>query len=90
MAGMSGPRDGRWVGRGVPRRTIAAAAFKARCLALLDEVSETHETVVVTKRGRPVAHLVAADAPGRRPLRGSARTMGDIVSPLGVKWDAER
>jgi prevent-host-death family protein len=72
------------------RRTIPAAAFKARCLALLDEVGETHETVIVTKRGRPVARLVAADVPERRPLRGSVRYSGDLVAPTGGKWDAER
>lgn len=72
------------------RRTIGAAEFKARCLALLDEVRETRETVVVTKRGRPVARLVPSEGPGRKPLRGSVRVRGDIVAPLGQKWDAER
>jgi len=39
-------------------RSIAASQFKARCLALLDEVAETKETLVVTKRGKPVAQVV--------------------------------
>jgi prevent-host-death family protein len=66
------------------RRTITAAAFKARCLALLDEVARTRETLVVTKRGRPVARLTA------RPLRDSVRWRGDLTAPLGDAWNAQR
>jgi prevent-host-death family protein len=71
------------------RRTIAAAEFKAQCLALLDEVSATKETVVVTKRGKPVAKVVAVEEGAEpRPLRGSVRYRGDIVAPIGKPWDA--
>ena len=45
------------------KREIPASEFKAKCLALLDEVAETKETLVVTKRGKPVAHVVPADEP---------------------------
>ncbi len=34
----------------------AAARFKERCLALLDEVDP--EGIVITKRGKPVAKLI--------------------------------
>ena len=51
------------------RREIPASEFKARCLALLDEVAETKKTLVITKRGRPVARVVPADEP--RNLLGS-------------------
>ncbi len=73
------------------RRTISAAEFKAHCLALLDEVSATRETLVVTKRGRPVAKLVAVEDHARpRTLLGSVRTRGDIVAPIEEPWDALR
>jgi prevent-host-death family protein len=39
-------------------RKIAAAAFKTNCLAVMDEVQAKHETVVITKHGKPVAKLV--------------------------------
>ena len=42
-------------------RTYQASTFKARCLALLDDVAETRRSVLVTKRGRPVARLVPVD-----------------------------
>ena len=44
-------------------RMIKASEFKAKCLAVLDEVERTRRSVVITKRGRPVAELIphAAD-----------------------------
>ncbi len=44
-------------------RSIAASEFKAKCLALLDEVARTHETLVVTKRGKAVARVVPVEEP---------------------------
>jgi len=38
-------------------RTISASRFKAQCLALLDEVAESGQALVVTKRGKPVARV---------------------------------
>lgn len=45
------------------KRTIPASQFKAKCLALLDEVAATGETLVVTKRGKPVARVIPAEEP---------------------------
>ncbi len=71
-------------------RSIPAGEFKAKCLALLDDVAETGREVVVTKRGRPVARVVPA-RPGKiRGLKGSVLREKDIVSPTGVEWDAAR
>ena len=72
------------------RRSIPASKFKARCLALLDEVPRTQDTIVVTKRGRPVARVVSAAPAVRRPLRGSVAVHGDLTAPLGDAWDAAR
>lgn len=41
--------------------TVPASVFKARCLALLDEVAATHRSLVVTKHGVPVARVVPID-----------------------------
>ena len=38
--------------------TVPASVFKARCLAMLDEVESTHRSLVITKHGVPVARLV--------------------------------
>ncbi len=74
-------------------QTIQASKFKARCLALMDEVARTGEPVLVTKNGRPVAELRPHRGPRARSLiglhRGRIAIRGDIVSPTGTQlWDA--
>jgi prevent-host-death family protein len=64
---------------------INAAEFKAKCLALLDQVGERGEAITITKRGRVVARLVPAQDDGERPwerLRGKARWTGDPFAPV--------
>ena len=41
-----------------PMKTIPAGEFRTRCVQLLEEVGATRETILVTKRGRPVAKIV--------------------------------
>ncbi len=65
-------------------KKMAAGAFKANCLAVMDEVQAKRETVVITKHGKPVAKLVPVgpqvdDIFGF--LRGKITITGDIVSP---------
>lgn len=69
---------------------VQASVFKARCLALLDEVEIDHRTFVVSKNGRPVAKLVPLDTPV--PTMGTVKLLAeddeDYFSP-GGSWDAE-
>ncbi len=69
---------------------IAAGQFKARCLALLDEVAATHEEIVVTKRGQPVARVVPIENSSPPSLAGSVLAHGDLLSPIDEPWDAPR
>lgn len=69
-------------------RTIAAARFKAECLALLDRVDATGEELVVTKRGRPVARIVPVADAAPRSLLGSVTEHRDVLAPIGDHWDA--
>ena len=71
-------------------RSIPAGEFKSRCLALLDEVHDSGQELVVTKRGRPVARVVPVVESAPRPLAGSIIREGDLVSPIDEGWDAER
>ncbi len=70
--------------------TIAAADFKARCLALLDRVAATGESLTVTKRGKPVARVVPAKARRAPSLRRSVTILGDLTAPILDPWDVER
>ena len=76
-------------------RAIKASEFKARCLAILDEVARTGDPVAISKRGRIVAEVVrprgakVARYP-QQALRGTGRTRGDIVAPAvpPETWEA--
>ena len=66
-------------------KKIAAGEFKARCLALMEDVRSTRQTIVITKRGKPIAKLVPVEPEkdnwiGR--LDGKFKVTGDIVSPI--------
>ncbi|MBM5803266.1 MAG: type II toxin-antitoxin system Phd/YefM family antitoxin [Cyanobacteria bacterium K_DeepCast_35m_m2_155] len=39
-------------------RTIAASQFKAQCLALMDQVAATRQSLVIEKRGKPLVQLM--------------------------------
>ena len=39
-------------------RTMAAGEFKAKCLGVIDEVKATGKTVLITKRGKPMARIL--------------------------------
>ena len=75
---------------------IPAGEFKAKCLRLMERVSRSREEIVITKRGIPVAKLVPLEAKDRTQkfilgcMKGTGKTLGDIVSPTGEVWDAER
>lgn len=77
-------------------RTINASAFRNRCLALLDEVAESGEALMILKRGKPVAQVVPPVA--ERPeypqdtLKGTIRILDDLIAPTTSPddWDAER
>ncbi|MFP4484016.1 MAG: type II toxin-antitoxin system Phd/YefM family antitoxin [Spirochaetaceae bacterium] len=67
---------------------IAAGKFKAQCLSLMDHVRDSHERVVITKHGRPVAQMVAVGEGKPAPLFGRLEGLltieGDIVEPSGL------
>lgn len=68
---------------------IPAGEFKAKCLALLDEVALTGKSLIVTKRGKPVARICSVEDDGPKSLEGSVVWQGDILSPVGDEWEAD-
>jgi prevent-host-death family protein len=67
-------------------KTMAAGEFKAKCLAVMDEVQAKRTTVTITKNGKPVASLVPVPFEGKDPIfgfmRGKGRIIGDITAPI--------
>ncbi len=72
--------------------TIGAGDFKAKCLQLLDEVAARRESLIITKRGKPVARLVpmATESPLFGALTGSVLNDADLVAPIDAEWDAAK
>jgi prevent-host-death family protein len=66
-------------------KKMAAGAFKVHCLRVMDEVQSRRESVLITKRGKPVAKLVPVEQEKDNIfgfLKGEGRIVGDIVSPI--------
>jgi antitoxin (DNA-binding transcriptional repressor) of toxin-antitoxin stability system len=69
-------------------KTIAAGKFKDLCLKMLDDVEESRQPVVITKRGRPVATLVPVTPPRpRRTLAGSVLAEHGDPFSTSETWD---
>jgi prevent-host-death family protein len=72
-------------------KTISAAEFKARCLTLMDDVSSTRETIMITKRGKPVAKLVPAGKAQREfigRLKGVIEIVGELDADPPEAWES--
>ena len=72
-------------------RFMPASQFKAKCLALLDEVARTGIAVTVTKRGKPVARLVPLAEKEAPSLLGSVSyaSEDDLLAPIDDMWEAD-
>jgi len=75
---------------------VPISEFKAKCLALLEQVRKTREPIRVTRHGKPVAEVVPpTPTVDRSKWIGSLKDsmiLGDIISPATDKdeWEAER
>ena len=78
-------------------KTIAAAAFQATCLRIINQMGEDGEPVTITNRGRPVA-LLSPVRPEREErsvlgaMKGSVLAYDDPFRPAvdPAEWDAMR
>jgi len=75
--------------------TIGVTAFKARCLALIDEVAQGKTSrILLMKHNRPVAAIVAVqDVPVELwgALRGTVNVLPgtDLTEGTGEVWEAD-
>lgn len=70
-------------------KVIGAAKFREQCLSLLENLDP--DGLVITKRGRPVAHLLpygALDQHLLGSLRDRIEIRGNVLS-TGLRWDAD-
>src|SRR6266550_6019138 len=67
-------------------KEVAISEFKAKCLAILEQVHKTKKPILVTRFGKPVAEVVppsVATAPRAwmGSMKDTIQILGDIVSP---------
>lgn len=71
------------------KHEVPAGEFKTHCLALLDQVAETGQEIIVTKRGKAVARVVPMEPP--KSLKGSVKVLGDIINIVDPdEWEINR
>jgi prevent-host-death family protein len=76
------------------QETIPISKFKATCLRLLDNVKKTGKSILVTRKGEPIA-LVIPPPPPPKPeqwlgcMKDRITVTGDIISPVmdEEKWE---
>jgi len=74
-------------------KTMAISQFKTYALKIIDQVAKSKESIIITKRGKPLAQVIPfidtnkQNKPGK--LSHTLVFEKDIVSPLGEKmWDS--
>jgi len=75
--------------------TMAISEFKATCLAVLERVRRTGTSIIITKRGDPVAEINPPSAASTGEgwlgsMRGTATMADDLIAPANATsdWDA--
>lgn len=76
-------------------RVVSATEFKAKCLALMDEIGRKGGTITVTKRGRPMATVGPVHERRRPSSEGAWRGKVHIpekqlTADMSDLWEAVR
>jgi len=68
-------------------KEVTISEFRAKLFALIRRVEKTKKTLRITRLGKPLADIIPVSAPRRAPknwmgsMRGTAKILGDIISP---------
>jgi len=74
-------------------RTMAVSKFKTNALKVINEVSKSYESIIITKRGKAMAELIAFRSSKKEAVPGKLASSlldeKDIIAPLGSDmWEA--
>jgi prevent-host-death family protein len=76
---------------------VSISEFKAKCLALLEQVNKTKRPLRITRHGKPVAEVVPPSPVEDRAawigsMKGRMEILGDVISPASDEdeWEALR
>ncbi len=74
---------------------ISISKFKATCLSLVENVKKTGQTIIITKRGEPIAQVTPITEKEYEEtetfgcMSGTATQIDDVVQPLDTEdWEA--
>jgi prevent-host-death family protein len=74
--------------------TIPIGEFKTHCYQILDQAQKQGQSVIVTRKGKPIAKILPLDSQIEEDdcffdsLKDSVSINGDIISSVDVKWKA--
>ena len=76
-------------------KKVVVSEFKAKCIAFLREAQESGESILITRRGKPIARVdPVREVRSERPLgvfRGRMKVRGDLVyADTSDDWEALR
>lgn len=76
-------------------KTFTVTTFKAKALKVIDQIVKDHESVVITKHGKPVVEVSPYSSKENNPTPGKLKHLfkdeKDIVSPIGEDiWNAAK
>lgn len=78
-------------------KEVPISEFKAKCLALLEQVRRTRQPIRITRHGKPIAEIVPSPPFANRKtwigsMKDSIEIIGDIISPANDpdEWEALR
>jgi prevent-host-death family protein len=76
-------------------KTMGISHFKAHALKILDQIAKTHEEIVITKRGKPLAQIIPCRSKDKNPIPGTLADAflfeKDIITPLGEEmWKSSK
>lgn len=76
---------------------VSTVEFRKDLFKLLDNVSKTHNEIIITKRGKPIAKIVHInDVDGSKDpligaMKGQGKTIGDLTQPVvdAADWEVD-
>ena len=72
---------------------IAISQFKSHCLEIIEKLQSNKQSIIITKRNKPIAKVESIMDSSKISLfgllKGKAEIKGDILESIEEKWDAE-
>ena len=71
---------------------IAISQFKSHCLEIIETLQTSRQSIIITKRNKPIAKVEPIMDSSKISLfgllKGKAEIKGDILASIEEKWDA--